>query len=105
MKIAAICDKDTAVGLKLAGIKEIFIANENPLKIWNLVIKRDDIGIVFITEEITELLGKHLKDYRLRENIPIVVEIPDKKGKKKEHVDFISHLTKKAVGVEIGKDK
>ncbi len=105
MKLAGLCDKDTAAGLRLAGIKELFIPEKNELNIWNKIKERDDIGILFITEEIVRTLDKNLKDYRLTYNIPIIIEIPDKKGRKKDHIDFISHLIKKAVGIEIDKEK
>jgi len=105
MKIAAICDNDTAVGLRLAGLQELYVPDDDAVKTWNQLSERDDIGIVFITEKIAEDIGKHLKEYRIRNNIPIVVEIPDKKGRKKDHLDFVSHLIKKAVGVEISKEK
>jgi V/A-type H+-transporting ATPase subunit F len=105
MKMAAICDNDTAVGLRLTGLQELYVPDDDAVKLWNQISERDDIGIVFITEKIAEQIGKHLKDYRIRNNIPIVVEIPDKKGRKKDHVDFVSHLIKKAVGVEISKEK
>ena len=103
MKIAGICDNDTAMGLRLAGIKEVYVPNGDAVKIWNEISDKGDIGIVFITEKIVEDIGKYLKDYRIRNNVPIVVEIPDKKGRRSEHLDFVSHLIKKAVGVEVGK--
>ena len=103
MKLAALCDKDTAVGLRLAGIQEIYVSEGNEVKLWNQISERDDIGIVFINEKIAEDLDKDLKEYRLRNNVPIIIEIPDKKGRRKDHVDFVSHLIKKAVGVEINK--
>jgi len=103
MKIAGICDNDTAMGLRLAGIKEVYVPKGDAVKIWNEISDRDDIGIVFITETIVEDIGKYLKDYRIRNNVPIVVEIPDKKGRRSEHLDFVSHLIKKAVGVEVDK--
>jgi V/A-type H+-transporting ATPase subunit F len=106
MKLAAICDRDTAVGFRLSGIKDIFIPNgNNALHIFNKIQERDDIGILFITEKIVEDLDKHLQDFRVRNIIPIIVEIPDKKGRKKEHVDYVSHLIKKAVGIEVEKEK
>jgi len=105
LKLAGLCDKDTASGLRLAGVKEIYIPDENELVLWNQIKERDDIGILFITEGIVKILDKHLKDYRLIHNVPIVIEIPDKKGRKKEHIDFVSHLIKKAVGIEIEKEK
>ena len=103
MKIAAFCDNDTAVGMRLAGIKELYISNNNSLEIWKKLVEREDIGILFITEKIAEDIEKHLKDFRLRYNIPIIVEIPDKKGKIEGHENFISHLIKKAVGIEVKK--
>ena len=101
MKLAALCDKDTAVGLRLAGIQETYVSKGNEVELWTQISERDDIGIVFINEKIAENLDKDLKEYRLRNNIPIIIEIPDKKGRRKDHVDFVSHLIKKAVGVEI----
>ena len=103
MKLAALCDNDTAVGMRLAGVNELFIPNGNTLDIWNQITVRDDIGILFVTEKIAEDLGKYLKEFRIRNNIPIIVEIPDKKGRIKDHVDFVSHLIKKAVGIEVKK--
>ncbi len=103
MKLAALCDKDTAVGLRLAGIQEIYVSEGDEVKLWNQISERDDIGIVFINEKIAEDLDKDLKEYRLRNNVPIIIEIPDKKGRRKDHVDFVSQLIKKAVGVEINK--
>ena len=102
MKMAALCDNDTAVGFRLAGIQDLFVPNRNAKELWNKICERDDIGILFITEEIAEDLGKYLKEFRLSHDIPIIVEIPDKKGRMKDHIDFISQLIKKAVGVEIG---
>jgi V/A-type H+-transporting ATPase subunit F len=103
MKLAAFCDKDTAVGMRLAGIYELFIPDKNILDIWNQIKEREDIGILFLTEKIATDLDKYLREFRIRNNIPIIVEIPDKKGRMKDHVDFVSHLIKKAVGIEIKK--
>ena len=104
MKIAAFCDNDTAVGLRLGGVHRVYVPAEKDLiEKWNQVSAEDDIGIIFITEELAKDLDKQLKDFRIRNNIPIIIEIPDKKGRKKDHVDFVSHLIKKAVGIEVNK--
>lgn len=104
MKLAALTDNDTAVGLRLVGIHEIYTDEGKNLKeIWNEICKKKDIGILFVTEKIAQDLGKYLKDFRIKNNIPIIIEIPDKKGRIKGHVDFVSHLIKKAVGIEINK--
>ena len=104
MRLAAFCDKDTAVGLRLAGLTDIYIPKENNEKdLWFDLINRDDIGVLFITEKTAESLGEHLRGFRIRNNIPIIVEIPDKHGRRTGHVDFVSHLIKKAVGIEVSK--
>jgi len=104
LKIAALCDRDTATGFRLAGIKNTYIPEENVVKLWNEIKDKEDIAVLFITEKIAQDLGKYLRDFRARNNIPIIVEIPDKKGHRKEHVDYVSHLIKKAVGIEINKE-
>lgn len=101
MKLIGICDKDTAVGLRLAGVKDLYIPNGNLINIWNEISDRNDIGVIFITERIVEDIYDRLYDYRLRNILPIIVEIPDKKGRRRDHLDYISNLIKKAVGVEV----
>lgn len=104
MKLAALCDKDTGTGFKLAGVKKIYIPTEDKLiPLWNKIKDDEEIGVLFITEKIAEDLGKYLKDFRIRNTVPIIVEIPDKKGHKKDHGDYVSNLIKKAVGIEINK--
>jgi V/A-type H+-transporting ATPase subunit F len=104
LKLAALCDIDTAVGLRLAGVHEVHVVKDrNAVELWNQISNIEDIGIIFITEEIAESLDKYLKDFRIRNNLPIIVEIPDKKGRRKDHVDFVSHLIKKAVGIEVNR--
>ncbi|MFO7677064.1 MAG: V-type ATP synthase subunit F [Thermoplasmatota archaeon] len=103
IKIVALCDFDTAVGLRLAGIHDSYIVSDNPRKEFDDIKSRNDIGVLLVTEKIVQLLGVELKDYRLIHAIPIIVEIPDKKGRIKNHTDFVSHLVKKAVGITINK--
>jgi V/A-type H+-transporting ATPase subunit F len=103
MKLAAICDRDTAVALRLAGVHELFVADDNPVKMLDEISERTDIGVLFITEKFAQSISKYLKDFRLLHVTPIIIEIPDKKGRLKDHVDFVSHLIKKAVGIDIDK--
>jgi V/A-type H+-transporting ATPase subunit F len=106
MRIIALCDSDTAIGLKLAGLDTIYTPDEqkNLRQIWNEIEDNPkDIGLVIITESYAEEIGKQLKDYRLRTVLPIIIEIPNKTGRKKDHVDYVLHLIKKAVGMDINK--
>ena len=91
MKLAGICDRDTAVGLRLTGLQDVSIPEKNgdTIRMWNELSTRDDVGVIFITEAIAEELGKLLAEFRLRQTIPIIVEIPD--------VSMVEPLTEKAV--------
>lgn len=104
MKLAALCDQETAVGLRFAGIHELFIPQQGTvLPVFQEVTKRTDIGVVIITEKIARELGTMLKEFRIHKKLPIFVEIPDKTGKIEDHVDIVSHLIKRAVGMDVGK--
>jgi vacuolar-type H+-ATPase subunit F/Vma7 len=65
--------------------------------------KRTDVGVVLITEKIAQDLGSMLKDFRIHQKYPIFIEIQDKKGKLEDHVDIVSHLIKRAVGMDVSK--
>ena len=60
--------------------------------------------MIIITEYIADLLGKQLEQFRMRSLLPIIIEIPDKTGRKTDHVDYVSQLIKKAVGMELKKE-
>jgi V/A-type H+-transporting ATPase subunit F len=104
MKLSALVDKDTAIGLRLSGLKDIYISEGDSSNKWEEIIKRDDIGIIIITEKIADEIKNKLYNFRIKKTIPIIVEIPDKHGRI-SHIDYISNLIKKAVGIEIIKDK
>ena len=107
MNIIALCDKDTAIGLRLAGILDVRIPENNQqstIQLWNQIEdEHTEIGLIIITEEIAETIGKQLKQFRLRNLLPIIIEVPDKKGRKLGHIDYVSQLIKKAVGMELKK--
>ena len=103
MRLAAFCDQDTATALQLSGIKSTFTPKNNLLELWHEIAQQKDIGILFITEKIAEEIEKELKEFRILNSLPIIIEIPDKHGRKPDHVDYVSHLIKKAVGIEVKK--
>ncbi len=106
MNVVGLADKDTAVGLRLAGITTLYVPDEqkNAVQHWHGIEDSiDKIGLVIITESIAEQIEKELKNFRLRHVMPIVVEIPDKQGRRTDHDDYISQLIKKAVGIQVDK--
>jgi V/A-type H+/Na+-transporting ATPase subunit F len=108
MNIVALCDTHTAIGLRLAGISDVRIPEpfkqDETIKLWNEIEDEIvDIGLIIITEQVAIYLGKQLEQFRIRNLLPVIIEIPDKSGRKPDHVDYVTQLIKKAVGMELKK--
>jgi len=101
MKIVAICDEDTALGLELAGIHEVYVPDGDEREIFHEIIEREDVGIMFVTEDVAKSISRDLKEFFLQgKEFPIIVEIPGKE-KVEGYIDNISSLIKRAVGVSV----
>lgn len=100
MKIAAIGDEDTIVGLKFAGINGIVAEGKEASEALKKML--DEEIIIIITEKVADEIRNEIDEIRVQRSFPIIVEIPDKKGTRKRK-DPIQKLIKRAVGVEIKK--
>jgi V/A-type H+-transporting ATPase subunit F len=100
MKIAAIGDEETLTALRLAGITMTYAAKEK----FKDVCDDSEVGLILITEKWAMELSSQINEIRSRSLFPIIVEIPDKRGPL-EKEDAIGRLIKRAVGVELGKEK
>jgi len=89
-------DRLTVTGLKLAGLKETFIADGSNV---NEILKKisSDASIILITSELAKFVVKDIE--KLRKSGKIVIEIPDRVGSD----DVIEKLIKDAVGFELKK--
>ena len=68
MNIAALCDADTAVGLRLAGVHQIFVptAEKTPTQLWHTLLDHlDDIALLIITEAFAASIGREFEEFRL----------------------------------------
>ncbi|XP_055332674.1 V-type proton ATPase subunit F-like [Paramacrobiotus metropolitanus] len=87
--IAIIGDEDTSVGFLLGGIGELnkqrqpnfFVVNKNTAvseieDAFKAFCKRDDIGIILISQNIAEMIRYVVDSYH--QTIPTVLEIPSK---------------------------
>jgi V/A-type H+-transporting ATPase subunit F len=103
VKIAAIGEEDTIIGLRLAGIGDAFIASEvSEIKAAiEKVLQNPDIGLLIITERLAEKVRNIINEIMERRTIPTIIEIPDRQGPIEREVDPISELIKRAVGVKL----
>lgn len=101
MKIVAICDDDTAIGLELAGVHEVYVPEGDERELFHDILEREDVGIMLVTENVARSISKDLREFFLRgKEFPIIVEIPGKE-KIEGYMDNISTLIKRAVGINI----
>ncbi|MEW9097296.1 MAG: V-type ATP synthase subunit F [Clostridiaceae bacterium] len=102
MKMYLISDNvDTLVGLKIAGIDgEIVHNKEEAIKCIEEVRSNKEIGIIVITEKAMEMMPEKISELKLSKYLPLIVEIPDRHGSKKEK-DWILNYIKEAIGIKI----
>ncbi|HOA80638.1 MAG TPA: V-type ATP synthase subunit F [Defluviitaleaceae bacterium] len=99
MKSFLITDnKDTLVGMQLAGIKGIVVSEKDEiLSQIDEVLKDKEIGILIVTELIMEKAKSELMELKMKRRYPLIIEIPDRHGfrKKENLLDYINE----AVGI------
>lgn len=98
MKIACIGDRETVTLMKLAGAAYCEIAGDVE-KQFDEIVSRQDVGILVMNERVAQRIKKRIYNYRLLNDTPVIVEIPDKMGKVGE--DSIRKLIMRAVGVDV----
>jgi V/A-type H+-transporting ATPase subunit F len=102
MKIAVLGDEDTATLFQMVGA-ESYAAHKQYKDTFHDLVSRDDIAVLIVTEKIADSLIDEITAVKLQKDLPVIVVIPDKKGKIKGREDSIGRLIKRAVGVEIEK--
>ncbi len=96
--IVVIGDEDTVNGFRLAGVKRSFVADSKEVAL-RIIRENSDAGIIIITETLAEEMGdiERLK----KGKVPIIVEIPDKKGPIEGRKERMRELIRKAVGIKM----
>ena len=102
MKAYLISDNhDTLVGMRLAGIEGVVVhGQEETSEALAAVLERQDVAILAVTEKIAELLPEAMQKLREQNDLPIVVEIPDRHGTKRSP-DFLTKYVRDAIGVKM----
>ena len=110
-QIAVIGDEDTVIGFGLTGIKYLslipddFADHEIKKAITNYILN-PEIGFVIITQKIAERVREDFEKIKAEKALyPIFIELPDKTGELPERIDPIKVLIRRAIGMEIVKNK
>lgn len=101
MKMAVIGDEDTVTLLTFAGVSQGVVAGEDVATQLDELVENPEVGVIIMTERIADMLLDKITKIKLQRELPIIVEIPDKRGKEEEREDSLDILIRRAVGVEI----
>lgn len=103
MKVSVIADSDTVTGMRLAGVKEVSEVDDpkEALVVLKKNIKDEDVGVVILSEKLAEAVRGELTAITEDLVMPIIVEIPDKKGPLETKIDPVKEMVRRAVGVDI----
>ena len=99
-KIAVMADPDTVTGFMLGGIKDGFPVEteEAETKLKELA---KEYSIIITTEKIGDNIRETIDKISSVSALPMIIEIPDKKGSVDRESDPIRELIKRVIGVEM----
>ena len=106
MRMDLISDNvDTLTGMRLAGIEGIVVHERDELhQALDKVLADKTIGILLITELLSNHFPDIIEDIKLNRRLPIVVAIPDRHGTGR-NPNFIMDYVNEAIGVKVQEDE
>ena len=105
MRMYLISDNvDTLTGMRLAGIEGVVCHNRDHLRSeLDKVLTDKTIGILLITELLSNQFPDIIEDIKLHRRLPIVVAIPDRHGTGR-NPNLIMDYVNEAIGVKVQED-
>lgn len=102
MRMYLISDNvDTYTGMKLSGVNGVVVHSRFELKEQlDQVLADKTIGIILITEKLSNEFPEIINDVKLNKRIPLIVEIPDRHGTGRKP-DFITSYVNEAIGLKL----
>lgn len=102
MKMFLISDNvDTYTGMRLAGVNGVVIHSREHLKTHlDKVLLDKTIGVLLITEKLSNEFPEIINDIKLNRKLPLIVEIPDRHGTGRKP-DFITAYVNEAIGLKL----
>lgn len=102
MRMYLISDNvDTYTGMKLSGVNGVVVHTRLELKDQlDKVLADKTIGIILITEKLSNEYPEIINDVKLNRRIPLIVEIPDRHGTGRKP-DFMTAYVNEAIGLKL----
>lgn len=100
-KIAVMADQDTVTGFMLGGVKDGFPVDNMEEAGEKLKQLAKEYSIIITTEKIGDNFRETIDKISSESALPMIIEIPDKKGSIDRESDPIRDLIKRVIGVEM----
>jgi V/A-type H+-transporting ATPase subunit F len=102
MKMFLISDNvDTLTGMRLAGVDGIVVhERDETADALKKAVSDAEIGVVLITELLARIVPDIVKDIKLNNALPLVVEIPERHGTRRPP-DYIMKYVSEAIGLKL----
>lgn len=102
MKMFLISDNvDTWTGMRLAGVDGIVVHERGEIvDALKKAVSDSEIGVVLITELLVQKVPDIVRDIKLNNALPLLVEIPDRHGTRRP-TDYIMKYVSEAIGLKL----
>jgi len=101
MIIRVVGDLVTVRGLGFIGIPGAVVESADEARdSIQKFLEDEETGLVLVAQSVADELGNEFDDYKLRRNLPLVMNIPDSKGEGEE-AENIHEMIRKALGVKL----
>ena len=96
MKMYVISDNiDTFTGLKLVGVNGVILREKEKIEeaLKNTTADKS-IGIIIVTKGVAELAKETIDEIKLKNGLPLIIEIPDRHGTYSSADDIEKYINK-----------
>jgi V/A-type H+/Na+-transporting ATPase subunit F len=101
MKIIVIGDPEAVSGFSLAGVGGQIATNaEEVNQALDIALAQPDIGIILVTQGVSQLIEARMDYLKLRSTVPLVVEIPGPEGVSPDQ-PTLGDIVLRAIGIRI----
>jgi V/A-type H+-transporting ATPase subunit F len=101
MKYFVIGDEDAVLGFEMVGVRGLTVGNRaDAEQAFQTAIGDSEVGIIIMTERIAELIRGAVDKYIFSASFPLIVEIPDRRGKVEGKLS-IREMVNAAIGIKL----